>query len=106
MISYEGLDEAVLIHGLYHGTGSLGLNTPTGIIDFVNGGARVTVEAVAADIAERNRDGQIRIDYYRGRPLKVNLDTEAKTFEERLYDRDAGEGAAARVVAALQSEQQ
>lgn len=102
MINYEGIDEATLIHGLYHGTGTLSMGTPAGLIDRMQGGSRVTLEKVREDIpAWVDSDGVLRIDYYSGRPLKVDVDTNTKTFEERLYDRDAGQGAAARVVASL-----
>lgn len=103
MISYKGIDEATLIHGLYHGTGSLGLDTPAGLIDLMHGGARVTVDAVRQEIGKPDARGRMYFDYYRGRPLKVNLDTIGKEFDERLYDRDAGEGAAQRVVDALKA---
>jgi len=101
MISYEGIDEATLVHGLYHGTPRLGLDTPAGIIDAAHGGPRVTVEELAAELAPDMGGDELYIDYYRGRPLKVRLDLKSKTFSEHLYDRDAGQGAAARVVAAL-----
>ena len=104
MLSYDGIDEAELIHGLYHGTRSLGLNAPAGIIDRLHGGHRVTVESVRADLAKFPSDeDRMRLDYYLGRPLKLCLDLKAKTFEERLYDRDAGAGAAARVIEELRS---
>lgn len=110
MISYEGIDEATLINGLYHGTGSLPLNTPAGLIERMSGGSRVTIEVVQADLADDgselggDRPGEIYTDYYRGRPLKVLLDTKAKTFNERGYDMDAGQGAAARVVDSLRKQ--
>lgn len=107
MISYEGIDEAELIHGLYHGTGQLAVDTPAGLIDILHGGSKVTLRAVQEDLAEgvvhAFDDAMMHIDYYRGRPLKVRLDLRLQNFDERLYDRDAGEGAAARVIAALRA---
>ena len=109
-ISYEGIDEAVLIHGLYHGTRPLGL----GFLQNVDG---LTVDQVRAELASaykrpeygvpaldapnEEHDGNIRFDYFHGRPLKLTLNTKAKTFAPRLYDRDAGSGAAQRVVDSL-----
>lgn len=96
LVGYEGIDEAALIHGLYLGTRALGM----GVFHDVR---HLTIDQVREDLQamERLGDESIRIDYYRGRPLKVRIDTKSKTFSSRLYDRDAGSGAAARVVERL-----
>lgn len=115
-ISYEGIDEAELIHGLYHGTRALGM----GALHDIGG---LTVEQVRSDIetlkpqkpwsmpaalpggsGSREPGGHLYFDYYRGRPLKCGIDTERKVITDpRLYDRDAGQGAARRVVDALRA---
>lgn len=97
-ISYEGIDEAVLIHGLYHGTQPLGMgwlhNLDSLTLDQVREDFKRLVEADMKSIY---------FDYYRGRPLKTNIDTEKKTLTTRLYDRDAGSGAAQSVVDRLRA---
>jgi hypothetical protein len=93
-INYSGIDEATLIHALYHGTAALGL----GILHHKAG---LSVEDVAEDLKNDLGEKRIYFDYYRGHPLKLSLDTVNKTFNPRLYDRDAGRGAAERIVAQL-----
>lgn len=91
-ISYDGIDEATLIHGLYFGTRALGMGV-------LHDKRDLTIDQVREDVQKMGRwNDSITIDYYRGRPLKVDIDTKAKTFEPRLYDRDAGHGAAQSVV--------
>ncbi len=94
-LSYAGIDEAVLIHALYHGTQALGLGQLHDMPD-------LTVEQVRADLERQlEQTSRLYIDYYRGRPFKTHIDTVAKTFTTRLYDRDAGDGAAERVLSTL-----
>jgi hypothetical protein len=94
-ISYDGIDEAELVHALYHGTRPLGMG-------YLHNNERLAIEDVRAALANYNADkGRIHIDYFSGRPLKVTLNRETKTFSPRLYDRDAGTGEAARIVGEL-----
>lgn len=97
-ISYQGIDEAVLLHALYHGTQPLGM----GILHNKEG---LTLDEVRADLATREPDrmGEVGWDYYRGRPLKLGFNLAAKTFRTGLYDRDAGQGAAQRIVDRLRT---
>jgi hypothetical protein len=112
-ISYDGVDEADLVLGLYRGTRALGMGR-------LHDAPGITVEDVRADLAgmrdvgefgiptmdmpDRRGDSAIRFDYYRGRPLKCSLDPARKVLRGvRLYDRDAGAGAAAAVVARLRN---
>jgi len=96
-IEYGNIDEAVLIHGLYHGTRPLGM----GVIHDRPG---LTVDDVRkSPLSKPDQRGVIYIDYLAGRPLKVHIDTKAKTVTARLYDRDAGQGACARVVESLRA---
>lgn len=96
MIDYTDIDEAALIHALYHSTKPLGFGV---YLDQHN----LTIEDVRTEVTAWRATGAslLTIDYYHGRPLKVALDMNAKKFDERLYDRDAGAGQAARVVAGL-----
>jgi hypothetical protein len=101
-INYSGISEATLIHSLYHGTVPLGYG-------HLHHKGDLSLDDVAADLDEMAKGeypqpdhrGLIRFDYYRGHPLKLTLDTVNKTFNPRLYDRDAGRGAAERIVAQL-----
>lgn len=98
MINFEGIEPHVLVHALYHGTRPLGMG-------YIHNRPNLSVEDTKEVLNEYARRGanadKIYIDYFFGRPLKVTLDLTSKTFQTRLYDRDAGQGAAARVVAKL-----
>lgn len=101
MVSFRGVDLAVLVHALYYGTRAQGMGR-------IHDRPDLTVDEVRAEITrcihtrppgpDRQR---VVIDYYHGRPLKVKIDLGTLEFDAKLYDRDAGEGAAARVVAEL-----
>lgn len=91
MISYAGIDEAVLVHALYHGTVAQGMG-------MLHDCRQLTLTQVRADFAAQSVNWQYGFDYYRGRPLKIQLDPKTKEFDPRLYDRDAGEGAAQRII--------
>lgn len=94
-ISYEGLTEAEVIHALYHGTQPLGF----GVLHNDDELTVAKVEDVLARYEPLDRDGKIRLDYFAGRPLKVELDTNRKLIGRAdLYDRDAGVGQCARVI--------
>jgi hypothetical protein len=61
----------------------------------------LTADQLAA-VLRPDHDGCIRLDYVAGRPLKVTLDTrQRRLLRTDLYDRDAGVGTAARVLAEL-----
>jgi len=95
-LSFEGVDPYSLVHRLYQGTRALGL----GALHDTRG---LTVEQVREDLDARPEERRFDFDYYRGRPLKLKLDLESETFDPALYDRDAGRGAAAAVLAALRA---
>ncbi len=98
-ISYEGIDEAVLIHALYHGTRPLGMGV---LHDRPGLSVKDVVDALGNGTG--GFDESLYIDYLAGRPLKVRIDTKAKTVTTRLYDRDAGDGACQRIVERLLDE--
>lgn len=93
IVSYQGLDEAELVHGLYHGTHALGMGK-------LNDRPGLSIDDLTGKLAP-DSNGRIYIDYLAGRPLKVDIDTTAKTVTTHLYDRDAGHGACAAVVGRL-----
>jgi hypothetical protein len=101
-LSYGGIDEATLIHGLYHGTRALGMGILHHKGDLSVADVAVDLAAMASgEYPQPDSSGRIYFDYYRGHPLKMTLDTTNKTFNPRLYDRDAGAGKAARIIDGL-----
>ena len=94
MVDIKGLDKARVLKSLYdhsHVQGSGFLQTvPDGV---------VTVEHCAGLLEK-----QTYFDYLYGRVLKVDLSGDE--FDERLYDRDCGEGAAQRAVDSVRAEQE
>jgi len=69
---------------------------------FVNATGPITADDARADLGERVRNGRIRLDYYRGRPLKVLLQV-GEEVNLRLFDRDAGVGAGERALRVLEN---
>lgn len=96
VISFKGLDPARVLNALYHGTQPLGMG-------FLHDKPGLTAEQSELDLAFsiEKQGRRPYFDYYRGRPLKLQLDLDAEEFDPGLYDRDAGKGAAARVIAKL-----
>lgn len=95
-IDITGLDEAEVIAALHNGTQPLGMGMLHNI-------GRISVERVREEIKDAPRiNGCLSFDYYHGRPLKVRVG-EGKLHNAWLYDRDAGEGAAADIIAELRS---
>lgn len=88
-IDITGIDKAELLVGLYHGTHPVGMG-------FASNNPSFGVEDAEAAI---KGEPSGRLDYVSGRPIKVNITGDS--FDPWLYDRDAGEGAAQRVVDGL-----
>jgi hypothetical protein len=63
-------------------------------------GARPLTPAEALQAIDERGPHGLYFDYFRGRVLKVDLTGDQ--FDPKLYDRDNGNGAAARAVAILQ----
>ncbi len=89
MIDIKGLDKAKVLKALYDGSHIQGM----GFLQAVPEGT-VTVQR-CRELLKRST----YFDYLYGRVLKVDLSKDE--FDERLYDRDNGTGAAARAVASL-----
>lgn len=96
-IDISGLDPEVLVLALWRGTRALGLGV-------IHDRDDLTVEQVRGVIASQQSKpgGTIRLDYVFGRPIKVTLDGNL-LYHSALYDRDAGEGECARIVAELRA---
>ena len=84
MVDIKGLDKARVLKALYDNSHLQGMG-------FMQASGPVTVEHCAKLLKE-----QTYFDYLYGRVLKVDLSGDE--FDERLYDRDCGEGAAQRAV--------
>ncbi len=82
MVKYDGLTKAEVLCALYNNSKPQGL----GIFNFQAG--KMTLEVAELILKERTY-----FDYIQGRVMKVDL-SEDDGFEEWLYDRDNGEGAA------------
>jgi hypothetical protein len=95
MINIAGLDKAKVLAALYNGSRQQGL----GFLDPVG---RYQFSVDDADVILRQRGEDLYFDYLHGRVMKVNL--RGDEFEEWLYDRDNGAGAAKRVIDALRAE--
>lgn len=93
MVNIKGLDKARVLKTLYDHSHVQG----SGFLQAVPDGV-VTVEHCAMLLGS-----QTYFDYLHGRVLKVELSGDE--FDERLYDRDCGEGAAQRAVDSIRGEQ-
>lgn len=102
MIDIKGIDKAELLAALVNSARPLGM----GFLH--DDGKPMTKEEAqgwvdsgrAHDHPGLSRQG-LYFDYVKGRPIKSNIGGDE--LDPRLYDRDQGQGAAARVVASLRS---
>ena len=94
MVDIKGLDKARVLKALYDHSHVQG----SGFLQAVPDGV-VTVEHCAGLLAKHSY-----FDYLHGRVLKVDLSGDE--FDERLYDRDCGEGAAQRAVDSVRAEKE
>ena len=92
MVNIKGLDKARVLKSLYDHSHVQG----SGFLQAVPDGV-VTVEHCAGLLEK-----QTYFDYLYGRVLKVDLSGDE--FDERLYDRDCGKGAAQRAVDSIRDE--
>lgn len=89
MVDITGLDKVKVLQVLYKHARPLGL----GRLHYIPG--ELDYEEAKMLLFEG-----MYFDYLKGRVMKVNLDSNTE-FEERLYDRDNGEGAAQKAVSEL-----
>ncbi len=92
MVDIKGLDKARVLKSLYEHSHVQGIGFLQAVPDGV-----VTVEHCAELLAKYSY-----FDYLHGRVLKVDLSGDE--FDERLYDRDCGKGAAQRAVDSIRDE--
>lgn len=89
-VDISGLDKASVIQALYEGSRPQGL----GFLQYQSGGL---------DRADAESLVDHYIDYLRGRVMKLFISADSDTFDEGLYDRDNGRGAAQRIVDAMRA---
>lgn len=94
MISLEGLNKAAVLAALYNASRQQGMGF------FQSRGATEMTEEQAQQ--ELDANPRLYFDYLHGRVMKIDLRTD--DLEERLYDRDNGQGAAARVIEQLRQQ--
>lgn len=89
MVNIQGLSKAKVLVALYNASRPQGM----GFLQYN--------PSPMTEIQAENLLKQITyFDYIAGRPLKVNLSSDTE-FDERLFDRDLGQGAAERAIAPL-----
>ena len=91
MVNIEGLNKADVLRALYDNAKPQGL----GFLHYDS--AQMSTEE-----AERLLGAGTYFDYVKGRVMKVDLSSDVE-FEEWLYDRDNGQGAAQRVIDGLRN---
>ena len=104
MISIKGLDKAAVLAALYNASHPLRMGflhydpKPMTIEEAreMIGAGDDTTQAFGKFV---HGDRQLYFDYLKGRVMKVDLSGDE--LDPRLYDRDNGQGAAARAIAAL-----
>ena len=94
MVNTKGLSKAVVLAALYNNAAPMGMGW---LISMMGGRQpmRGVTEEEAAEWLAIQKD--LRFDYIQGRPIKVDLSND-DGFEEWLYDRDYGRGAAQRAI--------
>lgn len=92
-IDISGIDKAELLAALVNGTQSVGMGR-------LQDNGPITIEQARGWLDESMT---LSFDYVAGRPIKTDISGD--TARVRLYDRDAGEGTFACVVAELRKAQ-
>ena len=99
MIDIKGLDKAEVLYSLYHNSHAQGmsfLGLPRTKESFTLEHARELIKETGYDPEGENRRYCLYFDYLEGHVIKCDITNDE--FDERLYDRDCGEGAAAKAI--------
>ena len=99
MIDIKGLDKAEVLYSLYHNSHAQGmsfLGLPQTKEGFTLDRAREIIKERGYDPEGENRPCCLYFDYVEGHVIKCDITNDE--FEEGLYDRDCGEGAAAKAI--------
>lgn len=100
MINIEGLDKAKVLHALWHASHAQGIS----FLGFTGGfPLERAEELIKKRYDNRGEEDSYRLyfDYVDGHVIKCNLGGD--TFDEYLFDRDCGEGAAAKAIENLRN---
>lgn len=89
MVDIKGLNKAEVLAALYNNSKPQGLG-------FLHFDAKDMTVAEAEELLKQTT----YFDYLKGRVMKVDLSHD-DSFEERLYDRDNGNGAAEKAISSL-----
>lgn len=104
-ISIAGLDRAAVLAALHNHTRAIGLGALHDLHrDMTVDEAKAIIERghdSAAMFGKRPSEPQLYFDYVQGRPLKIDITGDE--FDPWLYDRDAGEGRAAKAIATIRA---
>lgn len=92
MVNIEGLDKAEVLRYLYNASHVQGM-----------GYLQARKESMTRDEAASILERTTYIDYLYGKVMKINFESDY-SFDERLYDRDNGQGAAQKVIDNLRAE--
>lgn len=88
MVNIEGLNKAEVLKALYDGSQLQGMGFLSAVDNFTE------------EDAKRLLETQTYFDYLHGRVMKVDLSSDVE-FNERLYDRDNGDGKAQKIIDSL-----
>lgn len=107
LIDISGLDKATLLAALYNNSQPMGMGWMQARSDLTVEEAQQVLDERGDDVTAMfghvsgrgGRKDSIYFDYLFGRPLKAEIGGD--TFDSWGYDRDNGEGSAARIVAGL-----
>ena len=102
-LSFAGIEPGVLVHALYHGTKALGPYAKVNDRPKLSLAEAEAMMEYRADPTDHTDQGRYVVEWMAGRPLKIDLDLNTKTFDPTWYDRDAGDGRAAEVLQKLRS---
>ena len=89
MVNIKGLSKAKVLKALYDGSHYQGISLLGAVKTFTLEDAHTTITVCASN-------GDLYFDYLHGKVLKVDL--HGDEFNERLYYRDCGDGAAQRAI--------
>lgn len=93
IVNIEGLDKAEVLLALYNASHVQGLGFLQEVASYTINDARI----------DYNASPDKYFDYLHGRVLKVHLSE--NEFDSYLFDRDCGEGAAAKAIEALRNKE-
>jgi hypothetical protein len=97
MINIKGLDKAEVLYSLWHNSHAQGmsfLGLPKK--EFTLERAQELIKETGYVLEGEYRPGCLYFDYVDGHVIKCDITNDE--FDERLYDRDCGEGAAAKAI--------